>query len=569
MGVARLRLGDTPTAIGYLEQAVKLYRSAGLVSSLSHLLQDLHFAYMRAGRLDEMGSCLQEVVAIRRKLRGASALALALNALGYYYHRRGNYQEALSTFEEGLQLVAGAPDRRSECYLLASLGDLKRDLGQYIEAQLLYDKALQLVSPDTEPNLQSTILISLSTMRRWQGRASEAVLLAEEASRISTTHQIACESAMAEITLWLARAEMNNPCQALAHLKTSLEDLHNQKARLEMLEVLGGCIHIANMCGDEKITNEYLMLAGSLAEEVGTAQSLAVEVARNPSLEALIVQMPHRAQLIADLQELREAQRKLSNNANIFNSIFPANTYRLRVLTLGQEKVERNGKAISVAEWQAASPRELFFYLFFNGSKSRSDITLVFWPESNPVQARSLFHTALHCARQALGQNVIVFEDERYFINTDLQIECDAHQLESWTRQARLLTPRDARADDLWRKAMAQYRGDFLPSLDFHWVVARREAYGAMHLDALVGLGNCARARNDLKTAVEWFSQALAVDPYSEDIYRQIIRCYSQLGEMSKIRACFYELKVILKDELGIEPSQETITLVRSIIGDS
>jgi DNA-binding SARP family transcriptional activator len=453
--------------------------------------------------------------------------------------------------------------------LLASLGDLKRDLGLYGEAQLLYDKALHLAPPDAEPNLYITILISLSTMRRWQSRGEEAVLLAEEGAKIAADHQIAFESAMAEITLWLARAEVDNPSKALEHLKASLEDLHNQDARLEMLEVLGGCIDIANMCGDEKATNEYLTVAGWLIEEVGTAQSLAVEVARNPSLETLIARMPQNTQLIADLQRLREAQSKANKDADVINSISSTTTYRLRVLTLGQEKVERDGKAISIAEWQAALPRELFFYLFFNGPKSRSDAELLFWPDSNPVQVRSLFHTALHCARQALGQNVILFEDEMYLVNPDLKIECDAHQLESWTRQAQLLTSRDARADDLWRKAIAQYGGDFLHSLDFQWVVARREAYGAMHLDALIGLGHCARARNDLKTAVEWFSTALAVDPYSEDIYRQIIRCYAQMGEMSKIQTRFHELKAMLRDELGIEPSQETVTLVRSIIGDS
>jgi DNA-binding SARP family transcriptional activator len=230
--------------------------------------------------------------------------------------------------------------------------------------------------------------------------------------------------------------------------------------------------------------------------------------------------------------------------------------------------VERDGQAVSVAEWQAAAPRELFFFLLFYGPKSRFETEVVFWPESTPDRAQALFHTALHRARQALGSNVILFENDMYLVNPDLNIEIDAYQLESWTTQARLLSSSDARADDLWRKAVEIYKGDFLRSLDAQWIVARREAYSQMYRNALGGLAHCARARNDLNTAVEWFSAAIAIDPYSEDTYRQIMRCYATLGEMGKVRTWFYDLKKVLRDELGIEPSEETTSMARSILGN-
>jgi two-component SAPR family response regulator len=57
---------------------------------------------------------------------------------------------------------------------------------------------------------------------------------------------------------------------------------------------------------------------------------------------------------------------------------------------------------------------------------------------------RSNFHTTLYRARQALGERVIVFHDGFYRINPDLDLWCDAHELEKLVRQARFMPPRCA-----------------------------------------------------------------------------------------------------------------------------
>jgi len=568
IGRSYFNLGNVETAINFLEEAVTIYREQGLVSSLSHLLQDLQLAYMRLGKLDKMGICLQEVVALRRKLHGKSALALALVSLGYYYHKRSNYQEAHSTFDEALQLVAGSSDRSSEAYLIASLGDLNRDLGLRTQAQSAYDKALQLVSSSDDPSLYCAILVSLSTLRRWEGRPHEAAVLAEDAFKVADAHSKAFEAAMSTAVLWLARAEVDDPRQALEHLKIAVDDLHSQKADFELLDVLGGCAYVAACCGDQKLTHEYSTMALRLATAVGTAQGLAAEVANNPKIETHVPQFSQSVEVTLEVQKLRQAQSKLNHKIDVSNTILPDHTFSVQVITFGQEKVERNGKTIPIAAWKAAAPRELFFFLLFDGPKMRADIELAFWPDSGPDQARGLFHTTLHSARQALGHSIITFEDEMYFINPNLPIDCDAHQFESWATQARLLPPQDVRADDLWQKAVAIYGGDFLQSLDADWVVARRESYKAAYLDTLVGLGHCARARNDLPAAIDWYSTALIVDQYQEHIYRNMIRCYATLGELGKLKTCYVNLKELLRNDLGVAPSPETTRLVQSLAGN-
>jgi DNA-binding SARP family transcriptional activator len=179
---------------------------------------------------------------------------------------------------------------------------------------------------------------------------------------------------------------------------------------------------------------------------------------------------------------------------------------------------------------------------------------------------RNNFHTTLYRARQALGENVITFLDGVYLLNPDLEIWCDALELEKLARETALFSPRQARTEDLWRKAVRLYQGDFLLSLDADWVVARRESLREDYLEAMVGLAECARARNDFKEALVRYKNALASDPYREDVHRAIIMCYARLGEKGRGLAHFRQLKALLLQDLAVEPSEETTMLARKLL---
>jgi DNA-binding SARP family transcriptional activator len=226
----------------------------------------------------------------------------------------------------------------------------------------------------------------------------------------------------------------------------------------------------------------------------------------------------------------------------------------------------RDGKPVPSSEWRAIAARELFLYLLFVGPQSREQISLEFWPDSSTKRVRSNFHTTLYRARQALGENVITFKDDVYLIDPELDVWCDAQELESLAVQARLLSPRDVRTEDLWRRAVSLYRGDFLPSLDAEWVATRRETLREIHLEALIGLGECARARGDFREALGVFRRALGLEPYREDIHRSIMTCYAERGEKQKVLLHLRELQRLFRQELAAEPSLETLALAETLL---
>lgn len=568
LGTAQLNMGNIAEATDYLERALPLYRADGDAYAISSVLQNLEVAYNSLGRLEESAACLQEVVALRRQLGNTGALALALNNLGVHYHQYSDYDAALNTFQEGLSVVARVPNQRAESYLLWSMGDLQRDRGACNDARQLYNKSLELIDVG-EPYLTSSVLISVSVLERWQGNLREAASLATEATMLAEKHQFGVLKAQAQAAIWAARIP-NDPHQAYTKLIAVAEQLRTSGVQIELMQVLALCIHAAQQKSDHKAASNHLEEALEIAGTLGSAQALAAEMMSAPAMETLIKPRSASHQMLVralkQLREVRYVPPTVGPQPTI--ETIHKDTFKLRVLTLGQEMVERDNQRITTSDWRANAARELFYYILFCGPVSREEINLEFWPDSPASRARSRFHTTLYRARHALGENVIIFQDdvEIYQLSPETEIWCDAQELESLTTQARLLSPRDARTEDLWQKAASLYQGDFLPGIDREWVIARREALHDAYIEALIGVGECARARNDLRAAINSFKQALDIEPYREDINRAIMICYANLGEKHQILTHLHKLRELLREDLAVEPSPETIELANRLL---
>jgi ATP/maltotriose-dependent transcriptional regulator MalT/DNA-binding SARP family transcriptional activator len=570
VGVSYLLLGDATQAAQYLESSVALYRASGGASHVSHALQDLQVAYTRLGRLDDAGRCLQEVVALRRSLGGAGALALALNNLGYYYHQRGDYGQALATYHEGLSAIAQIQDRRAESYLRWSLGDLLRDLGSLDDALGLYSRALDLTSVDDEPRLYCSILVSAAALYRWQQRIHQAISAAEQALAVAQKYNLGFERALARANLWTARAVLDLADEALNELEQAVQELEEQGAWYEILGVLIMRAAVCLLRGDASGAEHTLRQACETAREVGSAQPLVAELFHTPSLGMWLESQPALlgtclGEELAHLRDMQKAVR-LPGHREEPSPLTSQPVYSLRILTLGSEAVLRNGQAVPVSQWRGALNRELFLYLLFHGAQTREAICAMLWPEADEKQARDSFHTALYQMRQAVGKEVIVFENNGYHLNPSINLWCDAFELERLVHDARLLPSHDARTEDLWRKAVALYLGDFLPSVDATWALSSREVMRDDFIEALAGLGECARARRDWPGAIAYYRQALDVDPFREDLHRAIMTCYAiDMGQKKPALDQFESLRKLLEQELGVPPSEDTLSLASQL----
>ncbi len=566
LGIAYLQLGNTERAVQYLEEAISLYRAYADAYALSQFLQNLGVAYWRLGRPNDALACLQEVVALRRSLGGAGSLAAALVNLGYYYGHLGDYRQAAATLQEGLSTVARFPNRRIESYLLYNLGNVQRYQGAFREAAPLYLRALELLG-DSEPALQSTILSNLSTLRRWEGNLADAITLAERAADVADRLNIHMEGCVARVQLIAAQALTGNAQRIAGSLEQVVQDLRERQENFALLQALALCALVALLIGDIPGAHGHLASATALAKQIGTTQPLVIEILHNPALEDFLRAHANvYRSLLRDLIASHDAQVKHTDELPSPEHSRGLTTYSLRILSLGQERVFRDGEPIDALSLRRIG-RELFFYLLFVGSASWEALGLIFWPDSPTRRVRSNFHTTLHRVRQVLGENVILAHERTYSINPQIEIWCDALELDTLVQQARLLPTRDARTEDLWRRAVGFYQGDFLPTVGADWAIAQRETLRENYIEALLGLSACARARSDLRQSLDTLKRAAELEPYREDIHREIISCYAAKGDKQRVVTHLRDLKKILRRDLDAEPSQETITLVNSLLG--
>ncbi len=566
LGRAALQMGHTEQAIGYFEAALPLYRAYADQYALSQFLQDPAAAYWRAGRLADALAAFHELVALQRSLGGAASLALALTNLGYAYHQLGDFEHAVAVLQEGLSAIARFPNRRAEGYLMFNLGDVRRDQGEMEAALDLYNQALNAVG-DSEPSLTCTILCGISTLHRWQEQIPEAIAAAQTADRLARKHNIGMEGRTARLALWAACTHDHSPDEVLQQLDQIAAELEMQQERFPLLQALGLCAQAAMLASQPETSELYLDRAVQLARSINTFTPLAIEILHLPALESCIRQKARKyAALLSALEQLRASQSQPEQEKGAGDERVPDVIYSLRIVTLGQARVIRDGKNIPTSEWRPAA-RDLFLYLVFNGQATRDQICLTFWPDSPEKRARDSFHSTMYRIREVLGENTVILHDDgTYRINPDISIWCDAHELESLAAQARVLPLSDARTEDLWRRAVGLYNGDFLPSLDSQWAIEYREQLHETYIEALVGLGRCTQARGDYREAIEVYKRALEVEPYREDIHQAIITCHVAKGAKHKALAQLNQLRKLLRQDLGIGPSPETLQLAKTLL---
>jgi DNA-binding SARP family transcriptional activator len=467
-------------------------------------------------------------------------------------------------YEEGLA-AARRGGGRWEAYISAGMADLHRDIGAYDRAASLYDAGWQLAR-QSEPGLAVYILAAQADMYHWQRDHARAVAVLRQARQLIEEKGLDFEGhGLLPVDEGIALAESGKIETGLQLLSEGVHFLEQRQARRELARARFLLAKARFLAGDKAQAVAELRQAMELADEIGTYQFAVVEGQRAEDLLQLGI-----AAGVAACRDVAEGVRQLrafaGEQERAAAGAEEGAVGRLEVWALGEGRVVRDGHAVSSSEWRAAMAKELFFYILLHGPLERDAIGLVFWPDLSAKSMADSFHTTLYRARRAVGADAVVAEDGRYRLG-DVDYWFDVEEFESLVERARLLPPGDWQAEDLWRRAEALYRGDFLPEVERLWCVPKREALREMYIEALVGIGRCHEVRREFEGAVGWYRRALEVDELREDVHQRIMHCYAEAGRRPEALAQYRHCQEILGRELGVEPSAETRRLYEQIVG--
>ena len=193
-------------------------------------------------------------------------------------------------------------------------------------------------------------------------------------------------------------------------------------------------------------------------------------------------------------------------------------------------------------EWTALGAREgvLLAWLAIEGPTSRHALAVLLWPDSSPEAARSALRQRLFRLRRVAGTTLVT---GAHTLSLAAGV---GHDLEAAT-------------------TVLGGRGRGLGVGVDDWL-ARQNAERLSRIRAsIVERGDRAEAAGDLGAAMGHARGWLALEPLSEAAHRRVMLLHYLAGERPAALLAFDHCEQVLKDEVGIAPSPETLALLQTI----
>ena len=243
----------------------------------------------------------------------------------------------------------------------------------------------------------------------------------------------------------------------------------------------------------------------------------------------------------------------------------------VKLSLLGPFRAECGGQRITA--FKSNKARALLGYLAVERDTAhhRDVLAGLLWPGSSSAPA--LLRDVLSNLRLLLG--------DRDAATPIIRVRADTLQLNPsalaggalWLDVAAFsdLTADAPREEDLER-AVRLYRGDFMDGFalrstpDFEaWLLLRREVFRRAVLDSLYRLTTRYLQRGDYAAAQATARRQLALDGYSEEAHRQLLRALALGGQRNRALAHYADYCQLLDDELGVAPDVRTTALYQRI----
>jgi DNA-binding SARP family transcriptional activator len=200
-------------------------------------------------------------------------------------------------------------------------------------------------------------------------------------------------------------------------------------------------------------------------------------------------------------------------------------------------------------------------------SRSRDELIALFWPDDDLNSARHKLSVALHALRQQLepegAAEGSVLRADRFAVSlVSGAIRTDVQEFAEALRDAgKALT--DVDRERHLSRALEAYRGEFLAGYYDSWIFPEQGRLTEQFLEGLHRLVALREVGGDLRGALQAALQAVAADPFREELHREVMRLQLAAGQPAEALRQYQLLEARLRLELDTAPSGATRELLR------
>ncbi len=531
-GLVMFAQGHMKEALMLLQEALQACRSFGIKNNIPILETELGVVHRRLGEPEVTARYYASALKAWENAGNTGWKARLLNNLGLLYHLTGRLDEAYPLLIDALKTSERSGYLKSQVNVLISLGDLLTDLGDYQSAYIHYDKALTLAT-----NLGHSQFIFYSSLgeARLQRLKGNIALSTEELKRteLSQIKLGLFERAIFNLEMGCCWLESDKVELAIGMLRESVELFGQGGNQMEQASAqlwLGAALSVKDTDSAILKLKEFippqrewnkptplLIHAGKINRWLKKKGS---QLLKDPVLKSFF----EHAERIQE--SLREIYGRLVNKSDALQPTIP----QLEIISFGDIEVRYNGRSLGSSDWQTHEARDLFFFLLQSNPLTKEQIALVFWPDISPARLKMRFKVNIYRIRKAIGQDTILFENERYRFNRAINYLWDREKLDEVLGELRYITETSSRTK-LLEQVIALVKGPYLANLNSEWAIPEQLKYQDLHRDAMLELANIYLQDGRIQQSLTTARMILQFDPLLEAAHRLIIQAYATLHD--------------------------------------
>jgi LuxR family transcriptional regulator, maltose regulon positive regulatory protein len=610
------RYGDLETALAYLDRAVGLVDEDSVVRSKC--------AGTRGLCLMAKGDWAAAEREFRAALQGAEDhgdehyARLMSHNLGLPALIRGEFDESLRWLRRTLQYGTSAPPIPQEAGVHLNMARCHLYRGEFAECEANLNRSLELSQLFNLGVLQGEVFETYGNLYREQREVARAVEfytraartykeagldlarceLQEEQAMLSAQEGDLVAARTALDRLVGARAAIRNEAAlksaVLARARVMLAQGERDAARDELGPSLSyfrehnlhyyeaqASIALASCAMSAGSVKEYLShlrRAVELAVRYDYEYWLRREVEQNPQLfspeEASKLLPGDLRQILSSVQAHPPPARGPEPSPRTA-SVQPSSD--LTINMLGLVEIYRDpARPLAPDAWTSKRARDILCFIASRQHRRASKDTLIdtFWRDDEPESVEKKFHPTISYIRKALNsnqllrQNFLLYRDGDYLLNPDLSYRSDVEEFDRLVAEAAAARRRGQteRCHQAYEEAVPLYRGEFMQGTHDEWVEEQRSYYRDQYLRMLEKLAAAAQGTAEWERSLSLAHLILRDDPFREEVHCRVMRAHAALGNRVAVKEQYETLRKLLREELGVEPAQETQRVYRESV---
>jgi DNA-binding SARP family transcriptional activator len=222
---------------------------------------------------------------------------------------------------------------------------------------------------------------------------------------------------------------------------------------------------------------------------------------------------------------------------------------------MGEFELVISGRLLRIPH---SAERVLTYLALADRPVARTRLAGMLWVDGSDQGAAKSLRTTLWRIRRA-GADLVLACDDRLRLYPDVTV--DATDLMDLAK--RLIHQPDPEA--LARLPLLVECVELLPDWDDEWVVADRERYRLLRLEALERAASALMERCQLGDALIAALAAVQAEPLRESARRLVVQVQIAQGNAAEAIHSYREYQSLLHQELGLEPSELMVQLIQPL----